>query len=422
MQWDKETEAVFHNWFQMPQKAWENWWDVVAGSTQNGHATNGNGKSPYGTFPNLPANYEMMFNLWNQSMKQWQGYMAQAFGAFSPESADNARLAMEQFLAGQAHAQQLMKMMTDAWQTIVTNASSPAEWQDGLNIYMEQMRAQMADVSDGARLMENSTKLWQLYGQEMQKFSQPWLQNWTQMSTQMGMVSGPRMQFHPMVDMMNMAWDSYNQTLGRMVNMPTIGLNREFNEKVNRAFVTWQENQRINLEYQAVLGDVMLSSFEAFMQELLEKAKAGEAIDSQNKLLSLWVEVADEEFLALFHSERYAAIQSKYVNSSMALRQQQRELVEIVLRMNDLPTQSDMDEAHKNIFELRKEVKALKKMVHEFSSRLDAEPSKETKPAPATKKSTARSRTTKTNKAKASSSAKSKSTRSSRAKAAGQEK
>jgi class III poly(R)-hydroxyalkanoic acid synthase PhaE subunit len=112
----------------------------------------------------------------------------------------------------------------------------------------------------------------------------------------------------------------------------------------------------------------MVDAFAAFMQKLLEMAKRGEPIESQQKLLSLWVEVADAEFLKLFHSEHYAAVQSRYVNSSMALRRQQRELIEVLLRMNDMPTQSALDEAHHNIFLLRKEVKALQKAVHALTT------------------------------------------------------
>jgi class III poly(R)-hydroxyalkanoic acid synthase PhaE subunit len=363
MQWDQQTENIFNGWFRAPQKVWENWWDVLAGSTQNGyaHKTATNGQSD---FP--------MFDLWSAAINQWQAMMDQGIQAVSPEMSESARVAMAQFMTGQEHAQQLYKMSTAAWQAIMANTASPAEWQPALEQYIAQLRSQMADAGDVNKFMKNSTQLWQQYGQEMQKSGQPWLNMWMQFPQQMGTMTGSRDKANPLIEMMNLAWDSYNQTLGRMTNMPSLGLMREFNETINRSFVSWQENQRISLEYQVLLGDAMLSAFEALMQKLLEKAKAGETIDTQNELLTLWVAVADEVFLQLFHSERYATLQSQYVNSSMALRQQQRALTEILLRMNDLPTRSDLDEAHKNIFELRKEVKALKKTVHDLANQVMA--------------------------------------------------
>lgn len=368
MQWDEQSENLLNGWFTTPQKAWENWWDALAGSTRNGH---GGSATP----PPL--------NLWNSVMEQWLSTMQQSMALYSPTLPESARKGVEQLLQGQQHTQHLMQLSTDAWQSIMTSASSPAEWQQALNRYMAQLRQQLTSTDEAAKLMKNGTELWQLYASEMQKFSQPWMAIWSQLPQQLGMMAAHRAgndmaASNPVTAIANLYWDAYHQTLGRMVNMPSLGLMRELNEKINRGFTIWQENQRINLDYQALLGNAMLDAFEAYMQKLLEMAKAGKAVESQKELLELWVEVADETFLQLFHSERYATTQSQYVNSSMALRRQQREITEIILRMNDLPTQSALDEAHHNIFLLRKEVKALQKSVHELSSELAAH--KETTP------------------------------------------
>lgn len=359
MQWDKQTAANMNGWFGTSQKIWENWWDALAGSTQNGNAGPSYTAFPYTGQPRV--------NLWEEMAKQWQATMEQSLHAFSPEMAQSAQMAMQQFLFGQEYAQQLVKMTADGWQTMLVKGNSPEEWQQALAEYVAQLRSQMADAADVNKFMGNSAQLWQLFGQEMQKLSQPWLHMWMQFPHQVNTFAGSQEKAHPLIEMMNLTWDTYYQTFGRMTNMPSMGLMREFNEKVNRSFTIWQENQRISIEYQTILGDAMLNASEAYLQKLLELAQTGEVPSNQNALLTLWVEVADDLFIELFHSERYAEIQSRYVNSSMALRQQQRELTEIMLRMNDLPTRSDLDEAHKNIFQLRKEVKALKKALDNVS-------------------------------------------------------
>jgi len=378
MQWDKESQAAFNGWLNAPQKAWETWWDLLASSTQNGHAT---------------AATPPTFDFWKGLAEQWQAHMQQQLNAFSPDLAEQARTAMEQFLTGQGHAQQLMKMATDAWQTIQKNSASPEEWQQALQSYMAQQRQAMSSAADLSRSFKNSNELWQLYSAEMQKFSQPWLALWAQFPQQVGAMaqsgaSGAAATDNPFVAMNNLYWESYNQTFGRMVTMPSLGLTREFNEKVNRGFLLWQEDQQAKLAYQLLLGEGFLNAFEAFMQKLLTMAQTGKTLDSQRDLLALWVEVADEQFLELFHSEPYAKAQSQYVNSSMALRSQQRELMEILLRMNDLPTRSDLDEAHHNIFLLRKEVKALKKMVTELVEKSAPAPVPADAPAKAAKVAT----------------------------------
>ena len=39
--------------------------------------------------------------------------------------------------------------------------------------------------------------------------------------------------------------------------------------------------------------------------------------------------------------------------------------MEVFLKMNDLPTRSEVDEIHRNVYELRKEIKSLKKALAE---------------------------------------------------------
>ena len=398
MQWDKQTEAALNGWFTAPQKAWENWWDVVAGSTQNGHAT----PSP-----------APILDYWNGIANQWLAAMQKSMEAYSPTLSDSARTAMAQFMMGQDHATHLLKMATDAWQGMMSNATSPTEWQAALDQYMTQLRQQLSSSVDGSKYLQNSTELWQLYNTEMQKFAQPWLAMSLQWPEQVSRFMSPHATTaaadNPLLTMANLYWDTYHQTLGRLVNMPSLGLMREFYEKVNRGFALWQENQQISFEYQVLLGDAFLNAFEAFMQRLLELTKSGKTIADQSELLELWVEVADEQYLAVFHSEHYANVQSQYVNSSMALRRQQRELLEILLRMNDLPTRSDLDEAHHNIFLLRKEVKALKKTLQELTEGTRPSPTATAAAVP-TETATAKPATTVTPKSKKSTRSRNKTT------------
>ncbi len=365
MQWDKGTETMLNGWLQSQQQMWGNWWDVMAGSTQNGHPGPMNGGAANGQPAALNGN--PMFEVWQSMAEGWRNYLQQSVSAFAPQLNDGVRLSMDQFMASQQQTQQLLRMSTEAWQAMMATASSPAEWQTALTSYLEQLRQQLMSGFNAGQMTQNSTELWQIYSQEMQKVTQPWLTLWFQGSP-FGMGSGQPNPSSALADMTNLYWDAVNQSAGRMANIPSIGLTRELNEKVNRGFLYWQDNQRVNAEYQQLLLNTLVDAFGAFMQKLLAMAKAGQPIESQQKLLSLWVEVADAEFLQLFHSEHYAAVQSRYVNSSMAHRRQQRELIEVLLRMNDMPTQSALDEAHHNIFLLRKEVKALQKAVHALTT------------------------------------------------------
>ena len=80
----------------------------------------------------------------------------------------------------------------------------------------------------------------------------------------------------------------------------------------------------------------------------------------------LWTRGAERIFLDAFRTERYTLAQGKLLNSTMQYRMAQGRVLEEYLEMFGLPTRSEIDEAHRRIYELRKEVKALKKQMAEL--------------------------------------------------------
>jgi len=243
---------------------------------------------------------------------------------------------------------------------MLTNAASPAEWQKALSAFTDQLRQQMNTAMNGAKLLENNAELWRLYTTEAQKFTQPWLNAWGQTPLFMSKLASAD-GANATNEFMQLFQAAFDQTWGRALLAPSMGLLRELNEKVNKGFALWLENQQLSMAYQLLIGEAWIDAFQALMQKLMNMAQKGETLADQRHLLRIWVEVADEVFIQLFHSEAYAKTQSVYVNSNMALRRQQRELLEVWLRGNDMPTRSDLDEAHHQIYQLRKEVKTLKK-------------------------------------------------------------
>lgn len=341
MQWDKPHETPLNGWFGMQEKMLNGWWDLLAQS-------NGQTGVPPDPF----------WRLWAQP---WQTAGMAPTSAFPPQfMADSMKQAMAQFMNGQVQAQQLMNLVNEAWRTMLSNATSPAEWQNALTAFTDQLRQQMTTALNGAKLLENSTELWRLYSEEAQKFTQPWLTAWGQTPTFMSKLAGAD-GANATNEFMQLFQAAFEQTWGRALLAPSMGLLREVNEKVNKGFALWLENQQVMIAYQLLIGEAWINAFQALMKRLMSMAQKGETLTDQRHLLRIWVEVADEVFIELFHSEAYAKTQSAYVNSNMALRRQQRELLEVWLRGNDMPTRSDLDEAHHQLYQLRKEMKTLKK-------------------------------------------------------------
>ena len=108
-------------------------------------------------------------------------------------------------------------------------------------------------------------------------------------------------------------------------------------------------------------------AFERFIAKVVSLTEAGEPIENLRQLLFLWLDIVDENFLGVSRSEEYIRMQAQLVNTAMAYRVHEREIVEAFLKISHLPSRTELDEANRRIYELRKEVKALKSAFGQMS-------------------------------------------------------
>ena len=138
-------------------------------------------------------------------------------------------------------------------------------------------------------------------------------------------------------------------------------ITREMNEDILKGFDAWLDYRRASFEYQVSLGETWTHAFEEFMRRLVTLAEKGETVPSVKTLLLLWIEIVDQVFTDVFRSAEYIRIQGRLVNTATAYRLREREIVDAFLKASHLASRSELDEAYRRIYELRKDVKELKK-------------------------------------------------------------
>jgi polyhydroxyalkanoate synthase subunit PhaE len=271
----------------------------------------------------------------------------------------------EQFAQNQELFARFIKMSFDAWKDISPKVESGGDWQQVLKKYTEQMSAQLQEFSaETSKGSQDVNYLWQIYTQEMQKFSQLWL-------TTLGVPVKPldrevNRTSEPWFGLNNLYWNLlYEQNFGNLTQSPTLGVNREFTGKVLRAFNSWTDLYRGSINYQRMLAGIQIRSFEDLMQELVLLTKKGEKVDDWRQFQQLWSRIADRVFEEEFRKEDNLKIRGTFLNALNTYKPHQQELVELWLKTLNMPVRSEVDEVHKNIYELRKESKTLnKKLAH----------------------------------------------------------
>ncbi len=294
---------------------------------------------------------------WAEAQKKmWEGWTAGA--------GPTVQGVAERLFTGQDAILRLLEATAGAWRALAPKVESGEDWQTVLSKHGEQLRERLVQMPTGAsQTAHDVAELWRLYLEEWQKLGQPWVEALRRAPGQLDQAAaGDRSE---LIDLAGLHWDAFERTFGRLLQSPSVGYSRELNEKLLRGFDAWVEFRRASGEYQAILGDVWVRAFEALMRELVARGERGEAVEGVQPLLRLWGEVLDRDIDEILRSEAYAKAQGRLLNAAMAYRIRERECVEAFFKMSHLPTRSELDDAYRTIYELRKELRALKKTLHQ---------------------------------------------------------
>ena len=325
---------MFDTWFQMQQQFMNNW-TTLAQQSWNGFA-----------HPTYTA--------------AWRDMVLQSLRQMSDQADPTARDVIERLYASQTGLMRLMELSIKTWQKLLPRIQAGQDWLTVFQQEMETIRAEMLqEARVGLHVSGSFAQLWQAFLQEGQTFYTPWMNANQQMPGFLrSAVNGDTSAW---LDMTSLYWDAYRETFGQLLQTPGLGYTREIDEKLRRTFAAWLETQQALLEYQVMLTHAWLKAFERLIRELAELAENGETIESIRDFLNRWSATADDVFKQIFRSPEYVAVQGKVVNTAMAYRQQQRQVNEMIFEMYDLPTRTEIDETHRRLHELRKEVKTLRR-------------------------------------------------------------
>jgi class III poly(R)-hydroxyalkanoic acid synthase PhaE subunit len=359
-----------NSWFDLQRNMLKSWLDMGQSAQSgnplfNGTHTNGSGSSPWIDLKSWSPWGGLMEQQMQQMQKFWSGGGQAGFNGFDVNAADSARRTAEKMMDSQMAMMKMFANMAQNW-TAGTSAGDLSQWQAGLAKQLEeqmvQLRAQWDDAATQiGELTASSNQMWQTYLEQLQQMGMPWFNAWMTNAAQTTAAPGNWGGQMDPTNLMGHFWRAYEETFGKFISSPPLGLNRELNLELTKGFETWLAYRRADSEYQLIVSGGWLQLLDLFGKRLVQMVQEGKLIENPRQLIDLWVEVGDEEFTKLFHGDAYAQAQGALVNSSMAFKRQQRALLEIWLRENDMPTRTDLDEAHRTIYELRKDMKALKK-------------------------------------------------------------
>lgn len=152
-----------------------------------------------------------------------------------------------------------------------------------------------------------------------------------------------------------------DQALLRMAEGPRLADAGDTERKMLTLFNAWTALRRRSVEHNTVMLDAWLQASGSFTKVLNERADRNETLGSWRDVLALWVETANTALLETQRSEPYLESQREMLKASTELKLAQQDVAKFYSEMFGYPTREELDDVHRTVTELRRELRALQR-------------------------------------------------------------
>lgn len=165
---------------------------------------------------------------------------------------------------------------------------------------------------------------------------------------------------------------AYDQTFGVLVKSPVVGSSREMLEQNNKAVDAMIEMLVSMSEFMAKALSVGYKYSKEAFEDYFESVENGEEPKTFNEFYKMWSRHVENAIETYFYTDEFSKLIAKTADSAMIFKIEYDKVIEKAL--NDFPivTKSEVNNVYKNVYELRREVRSLKKELEQLQKQKDS--------------------------------------------------
>jgi hypothetical protein len=137
----------------------------------------------------------------------------------------------------------------------------------------------------------------------------------------------------------------------------------DLDNRIAKAMDGWLDLGEKNNDYYEVQLKSWMRAYETFIEKLEELSDDEKKQISPKKLLELWSSIAEEELMVMHRSSDFLQTQKALIKSNAEYRLQEQSVAEVICEAMHIPTRQEVDDLHKTVTELRRELRSLKKQI-----------------------------------------------------------
>ena len=155
----------------------------------------------------------------------------------------------------------------------------------------------------------------------------------------------------------------YESELEKYFTIMGMGLNREANEDYMKTLNQWNKAMISMGELLAVISKTSQGSFEQIAEKVSTDLSEGKTITTFRDFYNVWYSVTEEAFEKLLATDEFAQVFDDFADRYAQYMIAQNKVYERMLSFLPIPTNTDMKALYKTVYDLRKDVRDLKKAV-----------------------------------------------------------
>lgn len=155
--------------------------------------------------------------------------------------------------------------------------------------------------------------------------------------------------------------DIYTNEFSRYLKIPQVGLGRVYQERFLQATDKMNAFQAVLSEFLLMLAKPVEKSLTSLQEKMAEMTEAGPLDEKAKTYYNLWIKLLEGHYMELFKAQEYSAAMAKTLAALNEYVDARKTVVNDLLRQFNIPTHQDLDELAKEIYLLKKRMRAYEK-------------------------------------------------------------
>ena len=152
---------------------------------------------------------------------------------------------------------------------------------------------------------------------------------------------------------------AFDAALQRVIEGPKYATLYDLDKKLVELQHALRKRDEAVLAYQAIVQRAWNAALERFMKSLA--TNEGAAPNTWRSLTDRWLKIANETLIEAYRSEEFVNAQSVMLRTASDYRLQERAIAESWCEAYHVPTRTEVDEVHRTVTELRRQVRSLQR-------------------------------------------------------------